>query len=209
MPFSQARSINLSPWDIYTEANIGFAGSQNVNNVFAIGDAAQGFEISGGHQYGGYHYSLAIVNQNTSGTTTPAPNVGARWRSSPTLTTKDIYARFSYRFNLEERSGEPSTVRRRSGGPRDHTSLSLGDVLFQGPICAAYSTESIRLTTGVLTAREPFYRVGGDFSFNYRAFNLFGLYMYGHDDNLLLNHPPANPHLALDQPPKFNGGFLS
>ena len=75
---SQARSINLSGWDIYAEANMGFAGTQNVNNVFAIQDAAQGFEISGGHQYGGYHYSLAIVNQNTSGTTTPGPQCRAR-----------------------------------------------------------------------------------------------------------------------------------
>ncbi len=24
LPFSQARSINMSPWDIYTEANMGF-----------------------------------------------------------------------------------------------------------------------------------------------------------------------------------------
>jgi len=30
-------------------------------------------------------------------------------------------------------------------------------------------------------------RIGGDFSFNYRTFNLFGLYMYGHDKNLLVN----------------------
>ena len=37
----------------------------------------------------------------------------------------------------------------------------------------------------MLTAREPFYRVGGDFSFNYHALNLFGQYMYGRDQNLL------------------------
>src|SRR5205807_5790444 len=41
LPFSQARSINISPWDIYTEANIGFAGTQNVNNVMTISDAMQ------------------------------------------------------------------------------------------------------------------------------------------------------------------------
>ncbi len=41
--------------------------------------------------------------------------------------------------------------------------------------------------SGVLAAHEPFYRTGGDFSFNYRTFNLFGLYMYGHDKDLELN----------------------
>ncbi len=42
LPFPRARSINLSGWDIYAQANMGFAGTQNVNNVFAIQDAAQG-----------------------------------------------------------------------------------------------------------------------------------------------------------------------
>ena len=39
--------------------------------------------------------------------------------------------------------------------------------------------------TTVLNNREPYYRVGGDFSFNYRTFNVYGLYMYGHDANML------------------------
>ena len=67
LPFTQARSINISPYDIYTQANIG-SSSQNVNNVYALQDGVQGIEFSGGHQYGGYHYSVAVVNQNTSGT---------------------------------------------------------------------------------------------------------------------------------------------
>ena len=50
------------------------------------------------------------------------------------------------------------------------------------------------LTSGgaadVLSAREPFYRVGGDFSFNYRAFNLIGQYLYGHDQDLPFNRVP-------------------
>ena len=38
----------------------------------------------------------------------------------------------------------------------------------------------------MLTAREPFYRVGGNFTFNYHCCLQFnGLYMYGHDYNLL------------------------
>ena len=63
LPFSPARSWNLSGWDIYDELNIG-ASNQNVSNGFALSSGAQGVEFSGGHTYGGYHYSLAIVNQN-------------------------------------------------------------------------------------------------------------------------------------------------
>jgi len=62
------------------------------------------------------------------------------------------------------------------------------------------------VTPAVITAREPFYRVGGDFSFNYRTFNLFGLLMYGHDDNLLPNADQTG--LVSAMPAKFNGGFL-
>src|SRR6266567_486513 len=74
LPFSQARSWNLSGWDIYDEANVGVVNSlvpnqQNVNNVFAFSSPGQGVEISGGRNYRGYHYSLAVINQNTSGST--------------------------------------------------------------------------------------------------------------------------------------------
>lgn len=203
LPFSQARSINISPWDIYTEANIGFAGSQNVNNVFAIGDAVQGFEISGGHQYAGYHYSLAIVNQNTSGTSSTAPNVSSPGGFFSDSNYKDIYGRFSYRFNLEKDPASRHEVQAAgAAGPRDHTSLSLGTFFFKGR-----SVQRISGDTGVITAREPFYRFGGDFSFNYRAFNLFGLYMYGHDDNLLAIATPP-PNFTSGPAAKFNGGFL-
>ncbi len=202
LPFSQARSINISPWDIYTQANIGFSGSQNVNNVFALGDAAQGFEISGGHQYAGYHYSLAIVNQNTSGTSSGAPNVSSPGGFFSDSNYKDIYGRFSYRFNLEKDSASRHEVQAAGAtGPRDHTSLALGTFFFKGR-----SVQRIDGDTGVLTAREPFYRFGGDFSFNYRTFNLFGLYMYGHDDDLLLNSGATG--FTPGPAAKFNGGFL-
>src|SRR5579872_708756 len=68
LPFTQARSINLSPYDIYSQANIGAISSmasfsQNVNNQFTFADAAKGVEFSGGHSYGGYHYSVTLMNQ--------------------------------------------------------------------------------------------------------------------------------------------------
>src|SRR5215469_10692625 len=73
LPFSQARNINISGYDIFDQANIGAQnpafGQHNVNNQFTMADGMNGVEFSGGHQYGGYHYSLAVVNQNTSGVT--------------------------------------------------------------------------------------------------------------------------------------------
>src|SRR5208337_4068285 len=68
LPFTQARSINLSPYDIYAESNIGAMNAlvpvqQNVANQFTFANAAKGIELSGGHTYGVYHYSVAIVDQ--------------------------------------------------------------------------------------------------------------------------------------------------
>jgi hypothetical protein len=207
LPFSQARSINLSGWDIYAQANMGFAGTQNVNNVFAIQDAAQGFEFSGGHQYGGYHYSVAIVNQNTSGTTSSALNVSSPVGFFSDANYKDVYARFSYRFNLEKDPASRHDIQAAGAtGPHDHTYLSLGTFYFGGRSVQRFDGVDTADNAAVLTAREPFYRVGGDFSFNYRTFNLFGLFMYGHDNDLLLNSGATGftPGPAAN----FNGGFI-
>ena len=74
-------------------------------------------------------------------------------------------------------------------------------------------------TSVVLTAREPFYRVGGNFTFNYHNVQFNGLYMYGHDYNLL----PIDSNGALiplpvsdatpvgfvhGSPVTFSGGFV-
>ncbi len=182
--------------------------------LIELADAAHGVEFSGGHQYGGYRYSLAIVDQNTSGAAASPPNV-----PSPTGGTsggvgfvsdtnyKDIYANFSYRFNLEKDPTSRHDIQAAGAtGPRDHTYLSLGTFYYEGRSAQRYSGLTSGGAANVITAREPFYRVGGDFSFNYRTFNLFGLYMYGHDHDLLLNSTFTGflPGAAAT----FNGGFL-
>jgi hypothetical protein len=48
--------------------------------------------------------------------------------------------------------------------------------------------------------------VGGDFDFNYRQFNLYGLFMYGHDNSLVLN--AGGTGFVPGTSVKFNGGFL-
>jgi len=237
LPFTQARNINLSPYDIYAQANIGAISSmlslqQNVNNQFTFADAARGVEFSGGHNYGGYHYSVAIVNQNTSGLTQPdnvspfvpsatgGANGGLGFGSDSSF--KDVYARFSYRFNLERNSESRNAVQAAGvTGPRDHTYLNFGTFYFRGKSQQGLLGALPNGDPRVLYAREPYFRSGGDFSFNYRTFNLFGVYMYGRDNNLLpvdangmlIPLPigeggPVPAGFITSIPAKFNGGFL-
>jgi len=219
LPFTQARSINISPYDIYFQANISSAlnpnGVPSVSNISQLQDVGHGVELSGGHPYKGYHYSLAIVDQNTSGSTASPSNVpsptggssgGVGFFSDSNF--KDLYARFSYRFNLEKDPASRNEIQAAGPtGPRDHTYLNLGAFSFYGRSAQRFSGfEANGTTAAVITAHEPFYRVGGDFSFNYRTFNLFGLYMYGHDQDLLLNS--AFTGFSPGPQAKFNGGFL-
>lgn len=216
LPFSPARSWNLSGWDIYDQANVGAMNpafpQQNVSNAFSLSSAAQGVEFSGGHQYRGYHYSLAIVNQNTGGTPGGGNNVPPVVTYTSDSNFKDLYARFSYRFNLERDPASRNEIQAAGAtGPRDHTYLSLGTLYFYGRSVQRFEGQTTDGTSAVLTAREPFYRVGGDFSFNYHTFNLFGQYIYGHDHNLL----PFTPSefelptaFVRGQPATFSGGFL-
>ncbi len=237
LPFSQARTWNISPWDIYTQANIGVANpafpGQNVSNGFTFAGAAHGAEISGGHHYGGYWYSLAVFDQNTTGVSpisdfvpsaTGSNNGGLGFNSDSNY--KDLYAHAEYRFNLEKDKESRHAIQAAGPtGPRDHTYLSLGGYYLYGRSVtrvlgtlpgAATSCAVDSTFCTLLTARDPFYRVGPDFSFNYRTFNLFGLWMYGRDHDLLpFNNvagvfPPdttANGFIR-GQAATFSGGFL-
>src|SRR5579859_2842490 len=234
LPFTQARSYNISPYDIYTQANIGSTNAtqqqQFVNNGFAFAGAAQGIEFSGGHQYGGYHYSIAVVNQNTSGVTDPGTFVPSATGSNnggigffSDANFKDLYGRFSYRWNLErDKTSRTGVQAAGPTGPRDHTFIQLGTYYLYGRSVQRVSGVDALANPVVLTAREPFYRVGGDFNFNYHQFNLYGLYMYGHDNDVLpidgtgtlvpLPAPVAPPStiagFVRGVPTTFSGGFL-
>jgi hypothetical protein len=238
LPFTQARSINISPYDIYTEANVGAINSmvpqQNVNNLFNFAESQKGIEFSGGHSYGGYHYSVAIIDQNTSGIDQPSNNSpyvpsatggsnggqGVGFASDSGL--KDVYARLSYRFNLERDSESRHSIQAAgTTGPHDHTYLSLGTYYLHGNSQQGLVGQDASGNPSLLYAHEPFYRAGGDFSFNYRTFNLFGLYMFARDNNLLPvtasgaliplpvgSTSPVPTGFVSSIPAKFNGGFL-
>jgi len=219
LPFSQARSWNLSGWDIFSEANQGVLNSlspqQNVNNGFAFSSPAEGLELSGGHTFQGYHYSVAVFDQNTTGVSIAPPNIdpanGVGFVSDSNF--KDMYGRFSYRFNLEKDATSRNDVQAAgASGPRDHTYLNLGTFYFYGrSVQNASGVLADGVTPTVITAREPFYRVGGDFSFNYRTFNLFGVAMVGHDHDLVPVTPAeasAPTGFVAGRPATFSGGFL-
>jgi len=239
LPFSQARSWNISPWDIYSQANIGvvnpaFVG-QNVANGFTFAGGAHGAEISGGHHTRGYWYSFAVFDQNTTGvapisdfvpSATGGNKGGVGFVSDSNF--KDLYGHFEYRFNLEKDKASRDAIQAAGPtGPRDHTYLSFGGFYMYGrsvqrvagtlpgsPVSCAAPASLASCT--LLTAREPFYRTGPDFTFNYRNFQLFGLWMYGHDNNLLpasggvVVFPADNTVTGFvrGQAATFSGGFL-
>ena len=232
LPVTQARNINLSPYDIYQQANIGaissmLSASQNVNNQFTFAGAAKGVEFSGGHNYGGYHYSVAILNENSSGlgqssntslfvpSATGGANGGLGFASDSSF--KDVYARFSYRINMERNAESRNSIQAAGAtGPRDHTYLNFGTFYLHGKSQQGF----IGAGNTPLYAREPYYRAGGDFSFNYRTFNLFGVFMYGKDNNLLpvdangvliplpVSSTAVPAGFVTSVPAKFNGGFV-
>lgn len=215
LPFSPARSYNISGWDIFGQSNLGGPIQPFVANQFTMDAPGNGVEISGGHQYGGYHYSLAVINQSTgtqplegAGFLAPGPPVGLFSDAN----FKDVYGRFSYRFNLDKDAAARHEIQAAGAtGPRDHTSLNLGTYYLYGRSVQRLIGNNVAGTSNVLlTAREPFYRVGGDFNFIYHNFNLYGLYMFGHDHSLVPVSvgPPLPTGFARGTPVTFSGGFL-
>ena len=203
LPFSQARTINLSDYDIYDQASVSLANPAlcalsidpagtacTTNNPFVFGVPQRGIEFGGYPNDGNFTWSVAIVNGN---------NDGPAVRNS-----KDIYARISQKFNLERDSSIRSQVQA-SGptGPRDHTSLTLGAFGYYGRNALNIGGT---LFPGLPTIREPFYRAGGDFRFKYRKFELWGLGMFGHDTNVIPNG--SGTEFVSATPVTFSGGFV-
>jgi hypothetical protein len=178
IPFTQARSIWTSPYDIYSQSNIGALNSvlpqQFVNNRYVLAETGKGVELSGGQHTGGYNYSLAFIDQGGLGVQSNAD-------------FKDLYASFNYRFNLERDKDSRNAIQAAGPtGPRDHTYLNVGTYYFYGRSVQRLQGVGPDGTAALLTAREPFYRVGGNMTFNYRCCLQFNaLYMFGHDMNLL------------------------
>ena len=188
LPFTEARTINLTGYDIYGEtATAGTLGT--TANPFVFASPQRGIEIGGYPNNGNFEWSLAFVNGNNAD---PASR-----------NAKDVYFRVSQRFNLERDAKERAEVQAAGPtGPRDHTSIRFGAFGYYGK--NTLNTDGTAFP-GFGAINEPFYRLGGDARFKYRNFEVYGLGMFGHDNNLLAN---ADTHLFLPGPPvNFNGGF--
>ena len=107
---------------------------------------------------------------------TASANGGVGFSSDSSF--KNVYARASYRFNLESDSKSRREIQAAGAtGPHDHTYLSLGTFYMYGDSLQTVPGATTGNVNTFLSNREPYYRVGGDFSFNYRTFNVYGLYM--------------------------------
>jgi len=191
LPFSQARTVNLSDYDIYDQASM--AGSQGTtNNPFVFAEAQRGIEIGGYPNDGNFAWSVSLVNGSNG---------------DPALrNSKDVYVRVSQRFNLERDSAARKEVQAAGPtGPRDHTSIRFGGFLYRGRNALNIDPNSPDFIPNIGTIHESFYRAGGDFRFKYRQFELYGLGMYGHDENMV---PDLNTLTLSSGPPvTFSGGF--
>lgn len=189
LPFTQAKSIYLSPFDIYAQANV--AGSLGTASSPMTFDSPQrGIEFGGTPNNGNFNWSVAVVNGN---------NAGDVARSS-----KDVYVRVSQKFNLE-RDPESRNAIQAAGptGPRDHTSIRLGFLYYYG---RNQFNQGSLLSSTQGTIEEPFYRIGGDIRFKYRHLEAYGFGLFGRDDNHILDEGTGT---FVGAPPvKFSGGFV-
>ncbi len=188
LPFSQARTINPSDYDIYDEAAMAATGGV-ANNPLTLGAPQRGIEIGGYPNDGNLWWSLAVVDGNND--------------SPAVRNSKDVYFNIWKQFNLE-RDPEARNGVQAAGptGPRDHTSLRLGALYYSGRNALNVGGT---LFPDLPTIRDPFYRLGGDFRFKYRQFELYGLGMFGHDANQLI--AGENNQLLPGPPVNFSGGF--
>ncbi len=202
LPFTQARTINLSPYAIYAETayinptgNGPLAGT--TANPFTFAAPQRGIELSGYPHQGNTWWSLAILDGTNSLYGTSAPVTG---RSS-----KDIYVNLSQRFNLE-RDPEIRKQVQASGptGVHDHTSIRFNAFGYYGN---NELNQGATLYAGLPTIHEPFYRAGGAFDYKFRGnFEIWGLYEHGRDTNKALN--ASKTGLVSAMPVTFSGGFL-
>ncbi len=190
LPFSQARTINPTDYDVYDQA--GMAGALGTtNNPFTIGEPQRGFELGGYANNWNFTWSVAAVNGSNG---QPAQR-----------NFKDVYVRVSQQFNLErDRAVRKEVQAAGATGPHDHTSIRVGGFYYYGR--NALNTDGT-LFPGFGTIHEPFYRVGGDLRFRFRSnFEIYGLLMYGRDQNIIPDQ--ATGFLLHGSPVTFTGGFV-
>ena len=194
LPFSQARTIYPSAYDIFSEPSVAGAPG-TTSNQFVLGTPQRGIEFGGFPNNGNFNWSIAFVDGTNS---SYGQNFPLKTRN-----TKDVYVRVSQRFNLERDSESRNAVQAAGPtGPRDHTSIRFGAFYYYGK--NQLNLDGLAFP-GLGIVNEPFYRVGADIRFKYRHLELFGVGMHGHDQNLVENE--AGTGFQPGKAVNFSGGF--
>ena len=190
LPFTQARSINQSDYAIFDEGATAGALGGTVSNPFLFADTQRGIEIGGYPNRGYTWWSVAVVDGGDA---------------SGTVNAKDVYAHISQRFDLERDPEQRKQLQATDQtGVRDHTSIRLDGFVYYGRNELNHTGD---LFPGLPTLEEPFYRAGGSFDYKFRnKFELWGLYLHGHDTNKDINSDGTG--FVEVTPVTYSGGFL-
>src|SRR5258708_708004 len=187
LPFTQARTINLSTYAVLTETAMADPTTGTTSNPLALADGQRGIEFGGYPNKGNTWWSVAVIDGETP-------------RNS-----KDVYVHFAQRFNLEGDSAVRKEVQ--AAGPtgvRDHTSLRFDGFGYYG-VNELNRDGSVSADLPVF--HEPFYRAGGSFDYKFRSrFELWGLYEHGRDSNRGVSGDGTA--FVSATPVTFSGGFL-
>ena len=190
LPFTQARTINISDYDVYDEEAI--AGSLGTtDNPFTLGAPQRGIEFGGYPNDGNFNWSVALTDGSND--------------SPPSSNGKNVYVNVFQQFNLDRDHSQRKEVQAAGPtGPHDHTSLRLGAFYDYGH--NGLNTDGT-LFPGLGVIIEPYYRVGGYFRFKYHSkFELYGMGMHSHDDNFVVD--TTTNVVSHGTPVNFSGGFV-
>src|SRR3984893_3105609 len=204
LPFSQARTVYPSAYDVYGQTNVAFPPpaappaplSFTTNNPFVLGTPQRGIEIGGYANNENFSWSVALNDGTNS-------NYGAGSQIF-TRNTKDVYVRVSQKFNLERDPQSRNAVQAAGAtGPPDHTSIRIGGFYYYGANESNFGGGLFHFDG---TIKDPFYRTGADLRFRYRnKLEIFGLGMVGHDNNHLVDTSVQTINSA--PPVTYTGGF--
>jgi hypothetical protein len=202
LPFTQARTINLTGYSIFNEtAYVNPTGTGplagTTANPLTFGSPQHGVEIGGFPHRGYTWWSVAVLDGENA----------VYGQASPTVAhnSKDIFVNIGQRFDLERDPDQRKQVQATgTAGVHDHTSVRFNAYGYYG---SNKLNQTGDLFAGLPAFHEPFYRVGGAFNYKFRsAFALWGLYQYAHDANQALN--PAGTGFVSVTPVTYSGGFL-
>ncbi len=201
LPFTQARTINLTDYAIYDEtAYVNPSGTGplvgTTANPFTFASPQRGIEL-GGYPHQGYTWWTVSIVDGENALYGTAP-LSAR-------NSKDVYINFWQGWNLERNPAIRKQIQ--ASGPtgvHDHTWIKFNGFGYFGDNAL---NQGGTLYAGLPTIHEPFYRAGGAFDYRFRGdFELWGLMEHAHDSNEALNE--GRTGFVPVTPVTFSGGFL-